>query len=313
MRGQLLLVLGVLVGLAPRGAGPAAESRYEILVLGTVQDGGLPHLGCERDCCTEARRTGESLYPASLGIHDARTGALILIEATPAIEAQIATLHTLTGQSGLNRRPVDALLLTHAHMGHYTGLAQFGREVASTDGIQVHASPRMGRFLETNGPWSLLVDLEQIRILPFELSVEFELAPGLHVTPIPVPHRDEFTDTMAFRIRGPERTVLFVPDIDNWDKHKGLLEQLMEGVDVAYLDGTFYDGRELPDRDLGEIPHPMMVDTMHRLRGQAEDAPGSIRFIHMNHTNPVLHEEPLRRELESNGFRLAQRGERVPL
>lgn len=290
-----------------------SATRFSLFVLGTAQDGGRPHLGCERACCTSMRRSGHTDTPASLGIHDRETGALLLVEATPAIETQVAHLHELAGARDHSRKPIDALLLTHAHIGHYLGLAHLGREVASVARLPVFVTPRMATFLRTNGPWSQLVALEQVDVREIELGAVFEPLPGLAVEAIPVPHRDEFSDTVAFKIRGEQRTVLFVPDVDGWDAHEGLLERLMDGVDVAYVDGTFFDGRELPGRDLREIPHPPIVDTMRRLTERARAHRGSVRFLHLNHTNPLWLDERLRDDLEARGFALASVGERVDL
>lgn len=289
------------------------DARFDLFVLGTAQDGGRPHLGCERACCASMRHAGRADRPACLGIHDRTSGALLLVEATPAIEAQVAQLHELAGAKGRGRKPIDALLVTHAHVGHYLGLAHLGREVASVDDVPAFVTPRMATFLRTNGPWSQLVALDQVDVREIELGATFEPLPGLSVEAIAVPHRDEFSDTVAFKIRGERRTVLFVPDVDGWDRHEGLLERLMDGVDVAYVDGTFYDGRELPGRDWREIPHPPIVDTMRRLAEHARAHPGSVRFLHWNHTNPLLVDERLRSDLEERGFALAHERERVEL
>lgn len=280
-------------------------------MLGVAQDGGLPHLGCEHACCTEARRDGRRLYPACLGVRDTGSAQLLLVEATPGVEAQIALLHAAAGASGRGRRPVDALLLTHAHIGHYAGLVHFGREVASTDGVPLWVTPRFAGFLRAHGPWSQLVELDQVELHEIRPRKPFEPIPGLKVTAIPVPHRDEFSDTMAFKLRGSERTVLFLPDIDGWSD--ALLEEVLAGVDVAYLDGTLYDGRELPNRDLSEIPHPPMVVTMERLADEARAAPGRFRFIHLNHTNPVITDNKIRKEMWARGFRVARQGERIDI
>lgn len=284
-------------------------ATHELFVLGVAQDGAVPHLGCERPCCEDARRTGRVMYPASLGVHHVESDQLLLFEASPAIEAQVALLHRLAGQSDRGRFPVDDVALTHAHIGHYLGLAQLGREVAGVRGVRVWVSPRFAEFLTAHGPWKQLVELGQIRLMVFEPGVPFEPMPGLTVTAIAVPHRDEFSDTMAYRISGPNRSVLFVPDIDRWERTDDLIDTLFRGIDVAYVDATFYDGRELPDRDISEIPHPPMVDSMERLASRA----ASVRFIHFNHTNPVLRDDELRREVVERGFGLARRGERVRL
>jgi pyrroloquinoline quinone biosynthesis protein B len=107
--------------------------------------------------------------------------------------------------------------------------------------------------------------------------------------------------------------VLFVPDIDAWERVPGLLQQLLGGVDVAYLDGTFFDGSELPERNLAEIPHPLMTHTMELLAEQARARPGALRFLHMNHTNPALHDSAVRSRIEAAGFRVAVQGERIAL
>ena len=204
-------------------------------------------------------------------------------------------------------------MLTHAHIGHYLGLAFFGREVASTKAMPNWCSPRMAGFLRGHGPWQQLVELGQLELREVAERTEFEPLPGLFVTAIAVPHRDEFSDTMAYKLRGPNRTVLFVPDIDSWARAETLLKELLADVDVAYLDATFYDGRELPERNLAEIRHPLMIDTMDRLAEEAQARPGSLRFIHLNHTNPALHDEQIRAEVRARGFAIAEQGESVVL
>jgi len=276
-------------------------------VLGIAQDGGVPHVGCAKPCCASARASGTSLGPACLAVRDRQNGAVVLVEATPAIESQLARLGVRQGN------PVDAVLITHAHVGHYLGLAHFGREVAATRALPVWGTERLVGFLEKNGPWSQLTALGQIAPRRIEPEVPFEPLPGLVVTAITVPHRDELSDTVAFKIRGERRTVLFVPDVDAWHERPELLEKLLDGVDLAFLDGTFWDGRELPGRNLNEIPHPPMVDTMHRLAERAKARPGTLRFIHLNHTNPALRDPEIRRRIEAAGFAVAQEGERHPL
>jgi pyrroloquinoline quinone biosynthesis protein B len=316
----ILVCLGGIVTVVSGGSGAgeapgsgADSGRYELVVLGIAQDGGVPHVGCEKDCCREARDSGRTLYPACLGIHDRDTGGLVLVEATPAVGPQLSLLDDRTGVTGRGRRPVDAVLLTHAHIGHYLGLAQFGKEVASTDRLPVFVSPRLAAFLRDNGPWSQLVTQGQIAIHEVEPGTPFEPIPGVRVTAVPVPHRDEYSDTMAFRIEAGASRVLFVPDIDGWDREPGLLDRLLDGVTLAYVDATFYDGRELPGRDLSTIPHPLMTDTMDRLAAWGRDHPGALAFIHLNHTNPALRDPAIRETIESRGFRVAGQGERLPL
>lgn len=310
------LVVAVAMGCAcaaPSRGNDTSSPAVELFVLGIAQDGGVPHFGCSRECCERARRERRTLSPACLGVVERTSGRLLLVEATPGVEAQAALLHRLAGVEDRGRRPVDAVLLTHAHVGHYLGLAHFGREVASTDRLPTHVSPRMAAFLRGHAPWKQLVELSQVEVVEHGPRAPFSPIPGLTVTAIPVPHRDEFSDTMAYVLRGPSKAALFVPDVDRWDGNEALLDELLRDVDVAYVDGTFYDGRELPERNLAEIRHPLMTDTMERLAERAKARPGSVRFLHLNHTNPALWDDSLRRAIEARGFAIAAEGERVAL
>lgn len=307
--------LAVCTWFASCAAPPPARADVELFVLGIAQDGGLPHFGCEKPCCATARGSGRVLYPTALGVVDRRGAApqLLLVEATPRIEEQVAMLHDLADVRGRGRQPVDAVLTTHAHLGHYLGLAWFGREVAGSQAVPVHCTPRFGAFLRQHGPWKQLVELQQIDVREFAVGEAFAPWAGLTVTATTVPHRDEFSDTVAYTIAGPQRRVLFVPDIDAWERAPGLLDRLLDGVDVAYLDGTFFDGSELPERNLAEIRHPLMTRTMELLAARAQARPGTLRFLHCNHTNPVLHDAALRARVEAAGFALAAQGERIVL
>jgi pyrroloquinoline quinone biosynthesis protein B len=293
----------------------AVPADVELFVLGVAQDGGLPHLGCERPCCVAARASGRVEYPAALGVVDRRSldAKLLLVEATPRIEEQVALLHQLADVHGRGRSPVDAVMVTHAHIGHYLGLAMFGREVVGAKHLPVFCSPRFADYLRGHGPWRQLVDLEQIDVHAFTVGKPFEPWPGVSVEAVAVPHRDEFSDTMAYRIKGPNQSVLFVPDVDAWERAPGLLQRLLEGVDVAYLDGTFYDGSELPERNLSEIRHPLITRTMDKLADVAAQHPGRIRFLHLNHTNEALHRADIRADMLARGFAVAVMGERVGL
>jgi pyrroloquinoline quinone biosynthesis protein B len=152
--------------------------------------------------------------------------------------------------------------------------------------VPVYAMPRMREFLERNGPWSQLVTLSNIALVTLQENKEIALNERIHVTPLRVPHRDEFSETVGFIVRGPTRSVLWLPDIDKWEKWSVPLEDVLTGVDVAYLDGTFHTANELPGRDLREIPHPLISETVARLAGSPLLA--KVRFIHLNQSNPLL-------------------------
>jgi pyrroloquinoline quinone biosynthesis protein B len=238
---------------------------------------------------------------ASLAIVDPQSRQRWIIDATPDFPSQLRTLDELAPRGDTL---LDGILLTHAHIGHYLGLAQLGREVLGAKGVPVHAMPRMREFLSRNGPWDQLVRLGNVVLAPLEDGVEVALNARIRVTPLRVPHRDEYSETVAFLVRGPSRTVLWLPDIDKWEKWTTPLESVLERADVAYLDGTFHDADELPGRNLAEIPHPLIVETEARLARSPLKA--RVRYVHLNQSNPLLREA-------RRGISVATDGERQAL
>ncbi|NIS30268.1 MAG: MBL fold metallo-hydrolase, partial [Actinobacteria bacterium] len=86
----------------------------------------------------------------------------------------------------VDRAPVDGIFLTHAHLGHYTGLAFFGFEAVHTKDLPVHATPAMADYLRSNGPWNQLVEIGNIRLVESDPSRPVELGQGVSVTPLRV-------------------------------------------------------------------------------------------------------------------------------
>jgi pyrroloquinoline quinone biosynthesis protein B len=251
----------------------------------------MPQIGCNEPCCVAARADpSRTRLVTSLLVVDPRTGRRWLLDASPDLPEQVelASGHPST-RTGQGSRPqlFDGVFLTHAHMGHYTGLLHVGREAYGARSLPVHTSPRMRAFLEANGPWNLLVETQAIELRTLAEGVPVVLAPGLTLTPIAVPHRDEFSDTLAFIVRGPSRSVLYLPDIDQWERWDRPLEVVLSQVDVALLDGTFFDERELPGRDRSEFPHPPIRATLERLGAAPVELRARVLFTHLNHTNPA--------------------------
>jgi pyrroloquinoline quinone biosynthesis protein B len=282
-----------------RGAPPAVEA----VVLGIAQDGGVPQLECRQKLCVEARRDpSKRRRVASLGLVDAIAGKRFVIDATPDFAEQVARLGRLP----------DGILLTHAHIGHYLGLAQLGREVINAREMPVYCTPSMARFLRENGPWKRLVALGNIAIREIEPGREFALTDSLRVTALRVPHRDEDSDTVAYLVAGPSRKLLWLPDIDKWEKWDRRVEDVVRGTDVAFLDGTFFSAEEIPGRSIAEIPHPLVPETVARL-SEASVPPNRVFFVHLNHTNRLLWDGAAVRQLRRKGFGVASEGQRVRL
>ena len=289
---------------------PSNPSAVRAVVLGVAQDGGVPHIGCRQPLCVEARRDpSRRQRVACLGLVDDVSGLRYLIDATPDIAAQIESLND--GRTVANpRRPVDGILLTHAHIGHYTGLMYLGREALGADRVPVLATSRMAAFLRRNEPWKQLVTLGQIDLR--EVSPGHEVTMGhFRITPISVPHRDELSDTVGFRVRGPSRSLLYIPDIDKWERWDRRIADEVAAVDVALLDGTFQDPGEVPGRSLAETPHPLVGETMALLA--APTLRGRVHFIHLNHTNALLSDADAAAAVEARGFRVARDGDAFPL
>jgi pyrroloquinoline quinone biosynthesis protein B len=284
--------------------------------LGTVQDGGLPHAACHCIRCRAAiADPAQARAVASLAVVLPQSERLFLVDATPDIRRQLETVraHVARSAAGVDRSPVDGVLLTHAHMGHYTGLAFFGFEAIHTRDLPLYCSRSMSQFLRANGPWSQLVELRNVRLHEVGPQESFELGDGVAVTPILVPHRDELSDTLGFLIRGPRSSLIYVPDTDGWSAWDRPIEEIVAEVDVAILDGTFYSTEELPGRDVGSIGHPLITDSMQRLESLVRTGRPRVFFTHLNHSNPALDPAgPERAQIERRGFRVLDEGQEFP-
>ncbi len=277
-----------------------------VVVLGVAQDGGHPQPGCTRPCCVGPRGTTGHL-PACLAIVNPATGGRWIIDATPALPAQLARLDASQPRSG---PALDGVLLTHAHMGHYTGLVWLGGEGMGARGVPVYTMPRLAGFLRTNGPWRQLVELGNIVLIEGPAAT---LAPGLTVRAVEVPHRDEYSETVGWIVAGPHRRVLHLPDIDHWPDDGPTLERLVGEVDAAWIDGTFWADDEL-GRDMSEIPHPRVRETLARLAALPAPLRARVRFTHLNHTNPLLDPaSPEAQAVRAAGCAVATEGERYEL
>ena len=276
-----------------------------VMVLGIAQDAGYPQMNCKKECCTATWSNTELQRTTScLAIVDPTTNEQWIIDATPNIKEQLQLLKSAT-----ETEKVDGVLLTHAHMGHYTGLMHFGRGVMGTNGIPVFAMPRMKTFLEENGPWSQLVELENIRLQKLKSDSTINLNENIKVKPFLVPHRDEFSETVGYEIMINNKSLIFIPDIDKWEKWETNITELIKKVDYAFLDATFYKNGELK-RDISEIPHPFVKESMGLFSDLTETDKQKVHFIHFNHTNPLLIEgSTAQKEVLKKGFNLAKEGQ----
>jgi pyrroloquinoline quinone biosynthesis protein B len=304
------MVLATLLGFCDLAASSERENPY-LYVLGVVQDAGYPQAGCyEAHCMAGWNDVSLRRGAVSLGLIDPESKKKYMFEATPNFPAQ---LHDLEVEAPAERFTFSGIFLTHAHIGHYAGLMYLGHEAMGASDVPVFAMPRMSRFLQTNGPWSQLLSHQNIALKPL-FDNKVENLGRLEISPFLVPHRDEYSETVGYRIEGPSKSALFIPDINKWHDWTKDIAELIKTVDYALLDGAFYADGELPGRDMSLIPHPFVTETMETLSQLSREDRGKVWFIHMNHTNPLLNQDsPEARKVESEGFNIAIEGIRLGL
>lgn len=286
-----------------------SQTAYEVYVqvLGIAQDAGYPQVNCKKSCCADLLANNETgAYVSSIGLGKSSSKDYYIFDASPDFKYQLANM-----QKSMNTAELPSgIFLTHAHMGHYTGLMHLGREAMGAQSIPVFGMPKMNAFLSDNGPWSQLVDFKNIALEELQDSVTISLKDDLIVVPLQVPHRDEFSETVGYLINGPQKSLLFIPDIDKWDKWDLNILDLIREVDFALLDGTFYRNGEIFGRDMSEIPHPFIEESVELFNQLEETDRSKIFFIHLNHTNPLLNEASEEYQaFQYSGYQIAKEGQ----
>ena len=272
----------LFIFLIPFFAFNQIKSNYTLKILGVVQDGGMPHLGNNKTCCENIKK---DKYVTSLMLMNNENNESFLFDASPDINKQLNFMGERI------KKDLKGIFLTHAHIGHYTGLMYFGREALNSKLVNVYAMPRMKKFLEENGPWSQLVSLQNISIIELSNESKISIDSNVIVQPVEVPHRAEFSETVGYKIYGPNKTALFIPDIDKWYLWEKSIVDEIKQVDYAIIDATFYDSKEVNYRDISEIPHPFVTESMDLFDSIDIKEKNKIYFIHLNHTNPLLNEQ----------------------
>nr|WP_315027103.1 MBL fold metallo-hydrolase [uncultured Chryseobacterium sp.] len=284
-----------------------------LIVLGNVQDAGSPQAGCKKDCCADLwKHPKQDRKITSLGLIDYDVQKNYLFDISPDFPQQIQLLQEKSGTP--EKAAPDGVFITHAHIGHYTGLMFLGREAMNSKSVPIYAMPKLKNYFENNGPWSQLVNLKNISIKEIHNEEPVQINSHLQVTPIQVPHRDEYSETVGYLIKGPHKKALFIPDIDKWNTWKHSITELIKSVDYAFLDATFYDAAEVGFRNIAEIPHPFVTESMELFKSLPLQEKKKIYFIHFNHTNKLLLPESQQtQEVLKNGFNIARFGDHVEL
>ncbi|MDG2251105.1 MAG: MBL fold metallo-hydrolase [Gammaproteobacteria bacterium] len=288
-----------------------AQDDPFIFVLGVAQDAGYPQAGCYQPHCLPGWENAELRQGAtSLAVVDPVANSKYLFEATPHLPEQLYNLERIASDTSYS---LEGIFLTHAHIGHYTGLMFFGFESMNADNLPVYAMPRMIDYLSTNGPWSQLITMNNIVLRELRDQQPVTLS-NVTVTPILVPHRDEFSETVGYQIRGPNKTALFIPDINKWEIWDRSIIEEIRAVDYALVDATFFDGNEIPGRNIADFPHPFVIESMELFEELAAEDKAKVWFIHLNHSNPLLNRESeAYQRVTARGFNVAREGDRLPL
>ncbi len=287
-----------------------AKSPY-VLILGTAQDAGAPQMGCMSEFCKKAWKDKKlRKMVSSIALVNPKTKQRWIFDATPDLPSQFQLLRESTKDFS---NKLDGIFLTHAHIGHYTGLMYLGRESMGTKGVKVYAMPRMKKMLSENAPWSQLVSLNNISLQNLENKKEIELTKNLKVEPFLVPHRDEFSETVGYKISSANKSLIFIPDIDKWQKWNTKLLDLVRENDYLFLDATFFADGEIP-RPMSEVPHPFVSETMDLLKNLSLKEKNKVHFIHFNHSNPLIqgNKEKIK-EVREKGFNIAYEKQKVYL
>jgi pyrroloquinoline quinone biosynthesis protein B len=288
----------------------AAQKPY-VIVLGIGQDAGVPQMGCDSPFCQKAWKNAKlRQMVSSIALVNPATKMRWIFDATPDLPEQFQLLKETTNDFS---NSLAGIFLTHAHIGHYTGLMYLGREAMNSKDIKVYAMPRMKQMLETNAPWSQLVGIKNISLQTLANKEKVKLSGNLTVEPFLVPHRDEFSETVGFKIASGNKSLVFIPDIDKWQKWSETLETIVKSNDFVLIDGTFYADGEI-NRPMIEVPHPFVSETVEILKDLPTKEKSKVFFIHFNHSNPLVQGDKQKiKELKTRGFNITFQGQKFDL
>ena len=187
------------------------SKKIFIYILGTAQDGGYPHFGCREQCCESAwKDLSKQRFPASLALVDMNEKKYWLFDITPEVKDQIHMLDQFNCS-------LAGVFITHAHVGHYMGLINFGLEIMNTKNIPIYIMPKMKYYIENNSMLNQLIDNKNINLTVLSDNKISSINKVVLVIPFKVPHRNELSETVGFQIVGNKKSIIYLPDIDSWN------------------------------------------------------------------------------------------------
>ena len=279
-----------------------------LMILGSAQDGGYPHIGCKEQCCQPAWiDISKKRLVASIAIIDKISQECWIIDISPDIKHQINMIMDFLQIKTIPK--IKGIFLTHAHTGHYSGLLELGKEALNSFNIPLYVMPRMSHFIQSNEPFKFLIDSKNIFLKPIKEKEEINLVSQVSINSFLVPHRNELSETVGYRIRSSKQAVIYLPDIDSWDDWSEDVLDIIHDNDMLFIDGTFYDKNELKNRKISKIPHPSILESMEKFSILDIKERNKIFFTHFNHTNTVIQEKHLSNlSLIKKGYNIANDG-----
>lgn len=285
-----------------------------IKVLGTAQDAGHPQLSCGCSHCQAARKDSSlSRLQSSIAVLDKSKKNTFILDATPAFSRQLDILNELAAAENFDSKHLAGILLTHAHIGHYTGLMYLGKEALAISDLPLYLSRKMLDFLQSNAPWSDLFKNDNLKPVVFEFGKKYKLTENIYFKALEMEHRNEHADTAAFLVNAGKKDFLYLPDFDSWSNFEKSFRKIIRKIDYAFIDGSFFDKKELGElrgRDLNQVPHPPIIETMELLSDIETAAKKKIYFTHFNHTNRILDQDGEKKKVvQEKGFNILEDGD----
>ena len=284
-------------------------SRLVAMVLGSAQDGGYPHIGCRKECCKSAwKDTLKRRLVASFAIIDRSSNCCWIIDASPDIKYQ---LNMISDFLNIEEAPeIKGIFLTHAHTGHYSGLLEFGKEALNLSNVPLYVMPKMSDFIKSNKAFNFLINSKNIVLEVIQENQNIDLTENAYISSFLVPHRNEMSETVGYKIKSSLKSIIYLPDIDSWEKWDKNINDIIKNNDYSLIDGTFYAKNEILNRDIKNIPHPSISESLDKFSDLGVENRKKVFFTHLNHTNKILKEN--NREtisLLKKGYNIASDGE----
>jgi pyrroloquinoline quinone biosynthesis protein B len=293
-----------------------------VRILGSAAGGGVPQWNCGCPNCHRARR-GDAPIRTQSSIAIGAGDDWMLVNAAVDLPRQLAAVPDLW-PNALRATPFRAILLTDANVDHTAGLGELRQ---GPDAFTIVSSEATKSLLAAERAYERF-DRPPHRWLAVEpdgsdvaLHVDPAIGDRFEVAAYDVPGllpgyagRTTWRGAVVayvIRDRSSDRSVLVAPIFSAIDD---TLARLIESVDLALLDGTFFTEDELqslglPAKAASAMGHLAMggdAGTLKRVAG----ASARCVFVHINNSNPILDpSSSARAEVEKAGCTVASDGD----